>query len=111
MTPSSLCISAAHNKENAALADGVSNIVPHRVLERAKLVPANIASGCKMSSLCEEKVPVEKAFVVQPPRGFEPLGHKMTSLAPHHADGLQILYHVGLINTAANIFAVSSVRL
>ncbi|MEK7093336.1 MAG: hypothetical protein AAB927_02520, partial [Patescibacteria group bacterium] len=76
-------------KENTALASGVPSIVPHMVLQRARLVHANIANPTWMSS--EENSLGEN--LIQPPRGLEPLGHRMTSLALHHADGLRQFYH------------------
>src|SRR3989344_2494257 len=77
-------------KGKAALADGTSLIVSH-LMRWTKVVRASLASRAWMSS--EIANVVENPSIIQPPRGFEPLGHKMTTLVPHQADGLHIHYH------------------
>ena len=70
---------------------------PHRA-GWTRLVPVKVANPRWMSS--EDGGPVENAFV-QPPRGLEPLGHRMTSLTLHHADGLPAFYHAQNADYAA----------
>ena len=79
----------AVSTENAALASGASLIASH-LIQGTRPVAPNVANLRWMSS--EDKTPVENVSL-QPPRGVEPLGRRLTGLVPHQAGGLQKVYH------------------
>jgi len=64
-------------------------------------VPARRSLAVPVRSFVRSRGVGGENVPVQPPRGIEPLGHKLTRLVPHHASGCAQFYHAGNTRYAA----------